>query len=67
MSILDFRLDKSFSFGRFGRVTGMVDVFNALNGGTVVNFSTVTSATQFKRVLGILDPRVVRFGVRYEF
>ena len=52
---------------RFGKVTGMVDVFNALNSGTVINFSTVTSATQFKRVIGILDPRIVRFGVRYEF
>jgi hypothetical protein len=67
VSILDFRADKSFSFGRFGKVTGMVDVFNALNNGTVINFSTVTSATTFKRVIGILDPRVVRFGVRYEF
>jgi hypothetical protein len=67
VSILDFRADKSFSFGKFGRVTGMVDVFNALNQGTVINFSTVTSATQFKRVIGILDPRVVRFGVRYDF
>jgi hypothetical protein len=67
VSILDFRADKSFSFGKFGRLTGMVDVFNALNSGTVINFSTVTSATQFKRVIGILDPRVVRFGVRYEF
>ena len=66
VSILDFRADKSFSFGRFGRVTGMVDVFNALNKGTVINFTTVTGAN-FKRVIGILDPRVVRFGVRYEF
>ena len=66
VSILDFRADKSFSFGRFGKVTGMVDVFNALNDGTVINFSTVTGAT-FKRVIGILDPRVVRFGVRYDF
>ena len=32
----------------------------------MINFSTVTGAT-FKRVIGILDPRVVRFGVRYEF
>jgi hypothetical protein len=67
VSILDFRADKSFGLGQFGRVTGMVDVFNALNQGTVINFSTVTSSTQFKRVIGILDPRVVRFGVRYEF
>ncbi|MGH9385365.1 MAG: carboxypeptidase regulatory-like domain-containing protein [Vicinamibacterales bacterium] len=66
VSILDFRADKSFTFGRYGRVTGMVDVFNALNSGTVVNFATTTGAS-FKRVLGILDPRIVRFGVRYDF
>jgi hypothetical protein len=66
VSIIDFRADKSFTFGRFGRVTGMVDIFNATNANTVINYSTVTGAT-FKRVIGILDPRVVRFGVRYEF
>jgi hypothetical protein len=41
-------------------------VFNATNSGTVTNFSTVTGAT-YLRVIGILDPRVVRFGVRYDF
>jgi hypothetical protein len=66
VSILDFRADKSFNFGRFGKFTGMVDVFNLLNDGTVTNFTTVTGAN-FKRVIGILDPRVVRFGVRYDF
>jgi hypothetical protein len=66
VSILDFRADKSFTFGRYGRLTAMVDVFNALNKGTVVNFAT-TTGTNFKRVLGILDPRIVRFGVRYDF
>jgi hypothetical protein len=67
VSILDFRADKSFGLGRFGKLTGMVDVFNALNRGTVINFSSVTNATTFKRVIGILDPRVVRFGVRFDF
>jgi hypothetical protein len=31
-----------------------------------VNFATTTGAN-YRRVLGILDPRIVRFGVRYEF
>jgi hypothetical protein len=66
VSILDFRADKAFSFGRYGRLTGTIDVFNATNSGTVTNFSTVTGAT-YLRVIGILDPRVVRFGVRYDF
>ena len=66
VSILDFRLDKAFSFGKYGKLNGMIDIFNALNSGTVTNFSTVTGAT-YHRVIGILDPRVVRFGVRYDF
>jgi hypothetical protein len=70
VSILDFRVDKSFTFGRYGRLTGMVDIFNAVNSGTVINFATTTTTTatpSYLRVLGILDPRIVRFGVRYEF
>jgi carboxypeptidase family protein len=66
VSIVDFRLDKGFSVGRFGRVTGMVDIFNALNVGPVTNFRTTTGAT-FKEVLAILDPRIVRFGFRWDF
>ncbi len=66
VSIFDFRADKSFSFGKYGRFTGMIDVFNATNLGTVTNFATTTGA-QYKRVIGILDPRIVRFGVRYDF
>jgi hypothetical protein len=66
VAILDFRADKSFSFGRFGRLTGQVDIFNITNSGTVTNFATTTGA-QYLRVIGILDPRIVRFGVRYDF
>jgi hypothetical protein len=63
---MDLRFDKSFRFGRFGRLTGQLDVFNLLNAGTVTVFRTTTGTT-FKEVLGILDPRVVRIGVRYDF
>jgi hypothetical protein len=65
VSILDFRLDKSFHLGRYGRLTGMVDVFNALNAGTVISLRTTT--VNFKEVTEILDPRIVRFGLRFEF
>ena len=66
VNIFDIRVDKSFTFGKYGRLTGVIDVFNAFNSGTVTNFSTVTGAT-YKRVIGILDPRVVRFGARFDF
>jgi hypothetical protein len=41
-------------------------MFNLLNSGTVTVFRTTTGPT-FREVLGILDPRIVRFGVRYDF
>jgi hypothetical protein len=66
VAILDFRIDKSFTFGRFGKLTGMVDIFNAVNSGVVTNFRTTTGPT-FKEVIALLDPRIVRFGVRYDF
>lgn len=69
VSIVDFRFDKSFSLGgRLGKLTGIVDVFNLFNNGTVTTFRTATAANgSFMEVTSLLDPRVVRFGLRYEF
>jgi outer membrane receptor protein involved in Fe transport len=65
--ILDFRLEKSVKINdRFGRITGMLDVFNALNSDVVTN-ARVTTGSRYKEVIALLDPRIVRFGVRYEF
>jgi hypothetical protein len=64
VSIVDFRLDKSFRI-KGTRLTGMMDVFNALNYGTVTNFRQTT--VNYQEVTGILDPRIVRFGIRFEF
>jgi GTP cyclohydrolase I len=52
--------------GRNAKFTAMVDVFNAMNSGTVTMFATTTGPT-FKSVIGILDPRIVRFGARFDF
>ena len=65
IAILDFRFDKSFNFGRFGRFTGMIDVFNATNSGNVTELRTTT--VNYREVTEILDPRIVRFGVRFDF
>jgi hypothetical protein len=63
--ILDFRFDKTFNvFG--SRMTGMVDIFNALNANPVANFRVITGS-RFKEVISLLDPRIVRFGIRYDF
>ncbi|HYU78506.1 MAG TPA: carboxypeptidase-like regulatory domain-containing protein [Vicinamibacterales bacterium] len=65
VGILDFRLDKSIKWGRFGRVVAMMDVFNAMNDGTVTDFRRTT--VNYLEATGILDPRVVRFGLRVDF
>jgi hypothetical protein len=72
VAILDFRLDKSFKFGSFGKLTAQFDVFNLANSGTVTAFRQTTAGsgaygTLYQEVTGILDPRIVRFGIRFDF
>ena len=68
VAILDLRLDKSFDIGKFGRVTPMLDIFNIMNSGVPTTVRTTNTATApFKEVTAILNPRVIRFGVRYNF
>ena len=64
VSIIDFRFDKSFRY-RGTRLTAMVDIFNAANYGTVTDYRDTT--VNYREVTEILDPRVVRFGVRFNF
>jgi hypothetical protein len=47
------------------RLTAMLDIFNAANYGTVTAFRQTT--VNYQEVTGILDPRVVRFGVKFNF
>ena len=64
VSIIDFRFDKSFRM-RGSRLTAMVDIFNAANYGTVTEYRETT--VNYQEVTGILDPRVVRFGIKFNF
>ena len=68
VAILDFRLDKTVTFGKYGRLTPMLDVFNILNSGVPTTVRTTNTATApFNEVTAILNPRVIRFGVRFQF
>jgi Carboxypeptidase regulatory-like domain len=67
VGIFDIRLDKSVQLpGRGGRLTGVFDVFNLTNSDVVTNFNHSTGSS-FLRVISLLDPRIVRLGVRWEF
>jgi hypothetical protein len=62
-SMMDFRLDKEFSFGTM-RVIPSMDVFNILNSNTVLARRRLQEATNANDISGIVAPRVIRFGVR---
>jgi hypothetical protein len=64
VSIVDFRFDKSFRL-RNSRLTAMLDIFNADNDGTVTAWRSTT--VNYREVTGILDPRVIRFGIKFNF
>jgi hypothetical protein len=68
VAILDFRLDKSIDMGKFGKISPMLDVFNIMNSGVPTTVRTTNTATApFNEVTAILNPRVIRFGVRFNF
>ena len=64
--IIDFRFEKGFRIRAAGKVTGMMDLFNALNANPVTGFRTVTGP-RFKELIAVLDPRAARFGIRWDF
>jgi hypothetical protein len=66
VGILDVRAEKSFKLGSAGKVSAMVDVFNALNADTITNYRIATGAA-YNQVIALLDPRTVRFGIRYTY
>lgn len=68
VAILDLRLDKSLDMGKFGKIQPMLDVFNIMNSGVPTSIRTTNTATApFNDVTAILNPRVIRFGVRFSF
>jgi hypothetical protein len=59
-------VEKAFALGRPGRVTGMLDIFNLTNSNVVTNART-RSGSRYLEAISLLDPRTVRFGIRWEF
>jgi len=66
ISILDLRLDKSFTLPRqAGKVTFQFDGFNLANSGAVTLFRTTT--VNYREVTELLSPRIFRVGFRWDF
>ena len=66
VSTLDARFEKQFSFGA-RHLSFDVDLFNLLNSGTVLGRKYNVNADTFNAVTEIMNPRIARFGVRFNF
>jgi hypothetical protein len=69
VAVFDLRGEKSFTFGR-RELALSLDLFNVLNSGTVLGRQydvTTTGTTGFNQPLEIMNPRLIRFGVRVQF
>ncbi len=62
--LLNVRVDKAFTIGRF-KFTGMFDIYNLLNNNAVTNFNLASGG--FGDIIAVLDPRVAQVGIRMEF
>ena len=66
---LDLRAEKAFAI-RGSQLALTLDIFNLMNSSTVLGRQydvTATGSTGFSQTLEIMNPRLLRFGVRFQF
>ena len=69
VALFDLRAEKAFAFGT-RELTVSADLFNLFNSSTVLGRQydiTATGNTGFNQPLEIMNPRLLRFGVRFQF
>jgi hypothetical protein len=66
ITLVDVRIEKAIRLPGSRRLTGYVDVFNALNANPEQNISWETGET-FLRPLVIVPPRIARVGFRLDW
>jgi hypothetical protein len=66
MHSVDARIGKTFTYQRLN-VNFDVDIFNLFNASTILQRQFDQASTEFDDVTEIMNPRIVRFGVRIGF
>ena len=67
VKLLDLRFAKSVALGEsWGKVEGLLDLFNINNSSAVLSTNNQTGAT-YGQVLTTVNPRIARLGVRWTF
>ena len=66
-SELDFRVEKVFQVSDTSKVVIAVDAFNLFNSATMLEQFADFNDSRFEMTEKILNPRVFRFGIRFDF
>ena len=64
--MFDIRAEKAIRFATKARVGVFADLFNIMNSNTAVNLAWVSGAT-FERATTVLNPRIAKFGVKFDW
>ena len=67
VTVIDFRMDKTFALGESTGLQMMFDLFNALNANTVVNFQLIDSVDPYQRIVEYLKGRTIGLSARLTF
>jgi outer membrane receptor protein involved in Fe transport len=66
VTIVDFRVDKGFTFGGKYTATVMADVYNLLNSNAETNFNLRTGSG-FNQIIEWVGGRTLKLGLRFQF
>ena len=64
--ILDLRAERRFKLGKAGNLSGFFDIYNIGNSDAANNINWVSGST-FEVPSAIIGPRIMRFGVKYDW
>lgn len=65
--MMDLRLQKDFTFDKYGTISLSIDAFNIFNSNCDLDRYTVQNSSRANEIESILNPRVFRLGIRYRF
>jgi hypothetical protein len=66
-TMFDLRLEKMFQIPNIGRLFVSLDGFNIFNSAYVLDKETSMNSSRFNQPYQILNPRVFRLGLRFDF
>ena len=67
VALFDLRVEKIFKLQDYGRLGLIMDVFNVFNSNTALGKNRNVWQSNFGQITEIVNPRIFRFGVRFQF